>query len=350
MVKAGKRGSGIHRTSSGEKKATRATSWVVAPDGQASKPVRQDERRSAAPEQSLGGHPLFGVPAQGTAGNFVANPGSTGVAARGWAAGEVPAAVPYDPARMDWQNQSGWDAAAQIAVSQRLQAKAALLSTTAEMVPTAAEMIPPLVVPQEMSPQPQPVLRSGVAEPLELVIGGRAKPVPVLASVAPDHAIARRLSSDPTAIRDAARALALQVTQQIDEIRKWRPNDATRLAAHNQLVEFLEKLIAELTNLADVLDQAILRGTTEQPEPVFLGTAGKIAKWLQVALLKWVDENDTMIIDVSARVALYSTSVTVMHLTGADTNPAIGGLAALLFPRRRQGKETERGSKKRASK
>src|SRR5215472_15783384 len=85
-----------------------------------------------------------------------------------------------------------------------------------------------------------------------------------------------------------------------------------------------------LADLADALDKAISQGSEGRPEPIFLGTAGKIAEQLHVGLIEWIEENRTMVVDVPIRIGLFGLGAMFLHAVGADSVTAIGSLAWLL--------------------
>jgi len=298
------------------------------------------------PEEPPAGQPTFsGVAAQGVAGSSPRDSELMGVAARGIAAGEVPSAMPYDPARMDWENRSSWDAAAQIAASRR-RLSPAVLSTIGVTMPP----LPLITPPQEAPSEARSVLHAGVAASTNAGFSGRAELTLAPVSPAPDHLIKQDLSARPTDIRNGARALAAQFVAEAEDLKKSMPNDGSRLAAQKQLIDLFERMARGLGELADALDQAISKGTDGQLEPVFLGTAGKIADELRRALVEWLEENRTMVFDVPVKIALFGAGVAFLHSIGADSFTAIGGLTALVLRRGQLGKSSGRNSKKRARK
>jgi hypothetical protein len=48
-----------------------------------------------------------------------------------------------------------------------------------------------------------------------------------------------------------------------------------------------------LAQLADALDKAVSNATDGKPEPVLLGTAGRIASGLHQGMMEWLTENRT---------------------------------------------------------
>ena len=145
--------------------------------------------------------------------------------------------------------------------------------------------------------------------------------------------IRRRLSQHPADIRDTARTLAREVNEQIQELKRSTPNEADRLAAHNDFMAFLEKMAVGLNKLADAVDQAIADGSDGKLEPVFLGTAGKIARQLHVGLMECLEANRTLVSEIPIRVGLFGLGVAFLHSIGADSLGAIGGLTALALRR-----------------
>jgi hypothetical protein len=105
------------------------------------------------------------------------------------------------------------------------------------------------------------------------------------------------------------------------------------LAEHDALVAFFEKMAKGLADLADALDRAVSTGTNGQLEPVFLGTAGRIARQLHLALFEWLEKERTTIIGVPMRLAIFGVSIAFLHLIGADSASAIAGLTTLVLQR-----------------
>ncbi len=108
-------------------------------------------------------------------------------------------------------------------------------------------------------------------------------------------AIARRISQSPIGLRDAARAFSQAFAAEAEAFQKI--ND--RSDGHERLMDFFEKMAAGLAELADALDQAIERGSPNgQIEPIFLGTAGKVVRTLQVWSTEWLEENRSLVVGV----------------------------------------------------
>ena len=84
------------------------------------------------------------------------------------------------------------------------------------------------------------------------------------------------------------------------------------------------------SELADALDKAIGGASDDKPEPIFLGTAGKIAEHLHLRLMEWLEANRTLVIDVPIKLGLFGAGVAFLHSIGADSATAIGSLAWLL--------------------
>jgi hypothetical protein len=144
-------------------------------------------------------------------------------------------------------------------------------------------------------------------------------------------AIDRTLSQQPADIRDSMRALSQEFKAQIEELNAVRPNDPARADAHDDVVALFEKMAKGLSDLADALDAAINDAIDGKPEPVFLGKAKEIALGLQRVLVKWLDESGTVIFERPLRITLFSLGVAFLHLIGADSVTAIGGLTAIVL-------------------
>jgi hypothetical protein len=86
---------------------------------------------------------------------------------------------------------------------------------------------------------------------------------------------------------------------QVRELKQQRPNDPDRIAQRDKLIVLTENVAIGLANLADNLDRAIRKGSTDKPEPVFLGKAGEIVKQLHFEFMTWLKENRTAVFDVS---------------------------------------------------
>jgi len=121
---------------------------------------------------------------------------------------------------------------------------------------------------------------------------------------APEHyaasiqIIERRLLERPDDIRAAARSLA-------DAFKE--PNEPRQLAQYQNLRDFFEQMAAGLADLADALDRAFSSATgspASSPEPIFLGKAAEIARWLQNLTHRWLEEIGTDVIGVPVRIGL----------------------------------------------
>jgi hypothetical protein len=138
--------------------------------------------------------------------------------------------------------------------------------------------------------------------------------------------IQKILSDQPIAIAKAARALAEQVAAQITELQQAKPNDPGRLAQYDALLPFLEKLASGLGDLADALDRLAM---PNESEPVLLGKASDIARWLQKTVTDWLETNRTMVIDVPVRLGLFGLAVAFAHQLGVDGTAVTASLAYL---------------------
>jgi len=142
-----------------------------------------------------------------------------------------------------------------------------------------------------------------------------------------------RQSEHPVDIRDAARALSRAFSEQVEELKRFKPNDPDRLVEHEGLVAFFERMASGLAELANALDKAINGATDGKLEPVFLGTAGKIAEQLHLGLMEWLEANRTLCIEVPIRLALFGAGMAFLHSIGADGITAITALTTLVFKR-----------------
>ncbi len=142
--------------------------------------------------------------------------------------------------------------------------------------------------------------------------------------------IERRLTEQPAAIHDTARALSKEFKSQVRELKRQRPNDPDRIAQRDNLVILSENIATGLANLADNLDQAIRKGSNGKLEPVFLGKAAEVVQRLHFEFMEWLKENGTAVFDVSCRVGIFLTGVAFLHSLGADSVTAITALGVLV--------------------
>ncbi len=142
--------------------------------------------------------------------------------------------------------------------------------------------------------------------------------------------IRRRLQERPDDIRAAAWGYANAFKEHARELREGKiPNEADQLAQYKSLLDFLEQMAAGLAELADALDRAISSATgspASSPEPIFLGKAAEIARWLQGRTHQWLEEIGTDVIGVPVRIGVLLTGIEFLHLLGADSAAAIGAL------------------------
>jgi hypothetical protein len=136
------------------------------------------------------------------------------------------------------------------------------------------------------------------------------------------------LSERPAEIRDAARALSQEFMAQVEELKRSRPND-DRLAKHDDLVAFFEKMAAGLSNLADALDRAVNEATEGKLEPAFLGTAAEVVRQLQLGAMEWLEKNRMTVFEVPFRIGLFGLGLAFVHALGVD-NHFVEGLIAYL--------------------
>lgn len=143
------------------------------------------------------------------------------------------------------------------------------------------------------------------------------------------QAIVHRLSTQPVDIRDAARAFAHAFKQEAENLRSHRPNDRSEreLAKYDDLVSFLEKMAAGLTNLAAALDKAIKEGSVD---PARLTDAAQITRNLHQAVMQWLENNVGNKIGAVVDVALFTSGILFLHSIGADSVAAIGALGLII--------------------
>ena len=99
-----------------------------------------------------------------------------------------------------------------------------------------------------------------------------------------------RLSREPGDIRELARNLSQEFASQAEDLKRSRPNDE-RLAQHDDLIAFFERMAAGLAQLADALDQAVKEGTGGSLDFVSLGKAAQIARALHQGVMQWIEQN-----------------------------------------------------------
>jgi hypothetical protein len=188
---------------------------------------------------------------------------------------------------------------------------------------SAAAIEMPATGPLESSRGIPLVMRESLAAGSIGVSGAQAE---LTLRAAPDS-IERTLSDRHFDVANAARALAEQFSAQVEELRQNKPNDPDRLTQYDSLIPFLEKMAYGLANLADALDK--LAGSDAAPEPVLLGKAAEIARWLQKAATDWLEANNTMVIDVPIRLGLFGFGIAFVHALGIDSTAVTAGLAYL---------------------
>lgn len=142
--------------------------------------------------------------------------------------------------------------------------------------------------------------------------------------------IESRLTEQPVAIRNTARALSKEFKSQATELKQQRPNDPDRIAQRENLVVLFENMATGLANLADNIDQAIVKASEDKPEPVFLGKAAEVVQQLHFEFMTWLKENGTAVFDVSFRVGIFLTGAVFLHSLGADSVTAVGALGYIL--------------------
>jgi hypothetical protein len=177
----------------------------------------------------------------------------------------------------------------------------------------------------------------------QLATAGNA-PVSVTSVTVGSTAVEGRLSREPAAIRDAARNFSREFARQADDLKRSRPNDE-RLAQHDDLIGFFERMAAGLAELADALDQAVKEGTGGSLDSVSLGKAAQIAQGLHQGVMQWLEQNFTASIDCAVRIGLFGAGVMFLHSIGADGVAAVGALGTLAL-KGGQAKDRPNGKKK----
>jgi hypothetical protein len=147
--------------------------------------------------------------------------------------------------------------------------------------------------------------------------------------IATKSEIERRISEQPAAIHDIARALSREFKSQARALKQQRPNDPDRIAQRDILLVLTENTATGLANLADNLDQAIRKGSNGKLEPLFLGKAAEVVQRLHFGFTGWLKENGTAVFDVSYRIGIFLIGVAFLHSLGADSVTAIGALGIL---------------------
>ena len=144
--------------------------------------------------------------------------------------------------------------------------------------------------------------------------------------------IVDRLSKQPVVIRDTARAYAHALKREAESLRSHRPNDRSEreLAKYDDLVSFLEKMAAGLTDLAAALDEAIKEATEGSVDPARLTAAAQITHNLQQAVMQWLENNAGSRLSGILDVAMFTGSVLLLHSFGADSATAIGALGYIV--------------------
>jgi hypothetical protein len=104
-----------------------------------------------------------------------------------------------------------------------------------------------------------------------------------------------RLSREPAAIGDLARNLSQEFASQAEDLKRSRPNDERRLAQHDDLIDFFERMADGLAQLADALDQAVKQGTGASLDSVSLGKAAEIARGLHQSVMQWMTRTSQLL-------------------------------------------------------
>ena len=223
---------------------------------------------------------------------------------------------PFQPDPSQWSNTSNWDDAAVVPNRMFPQRNAALLDSSMGS--------------QVFAPPPEQAVSIETVQPANSVAtvdtppgaGAGTAPREIKTTPVEAHsgaaleasgslaANADVLRADRRAITTITQNLAantsenqviaqglLQVTQaKIAELRDARLNDRETA----DLIQFLEWLARGLTELVENLDRAI----ADPSEPIFLGTAGEIARNLKLGLLDAVEKHRVKIWEVGALVGV----------------------------------------------
>jgi hypothetical protein len=120
----------------------------------------------------------------------------------------------------------------------------------------------------------------------------------------------QQFSNHPAEIRDAARALAQAVKDQIAKMKEARRNDV------GDFINFLEWVAQELDRLVDALDRAIKDPDDQQP--IFLGEAGKIANHLKTGLYEYLEQHRADISGHMITGGLVIAAAGFLHACGFD--------------------------------
>jgi hypothetical protein len=154
-----------------------------------------------------------------------------------------------------------------------------------------------------------------------------------------------RLSREPAAIRDLARNLSQEFASQAEDLKRSRPNDE-RLAQHDDLIAFFERIACGLAELADALDEAVSKGTAGSLDSGSLGKAAQIARGLHQGVMQWIEQNVTSSIDRVFNVGLFCAGIAFLHWIGADSTKVVAGLTTLLAIKGGQAKDAPKSKKK----
>ena len=197
---------------------------------------------------------------------------------------------------------AGWmgsDDASNKVIAQREAARRSRLAGTTEF---------PVTVP----PPPEPAPVDAVSAAVYTGAGQLTAHTQILEGVgyARDRS-ERQLSDNPVEIRDAARALAQAVKDQIAELKEPRLND-TKTA---DFIDFLEMIARELDKLVDALDRAI---ASVDQQGIFLGEAKKIADQLKTGFYEYLEQHRADIAGYSIKISLVSAAAWFLHACGFD--------------------------------
>lgn len=193
----------------------------------------------------------------------------------------------------------------------------------AEAADTSRELHPPLMVPAALRPPAAPVGGQGASI-------AAATGTATAASTSPDDVVAK-LSQDPVGIAQAARALANSFAEEVDRLKRSRPNEPDQLAQHDDLVATYENMQLGLSGIADALEQSVATGSPGRPEPVCLGIAAKIVRQLQTGLFGYLGKYRNAVWVAPINLCLFGAGITFLNYFGFANAYSIGGLTALLL-------------------
>jgi hypothetical protein len=186
---------------------------------------------------------------------------------------------------------------------------------------------------------PQPIIvesRHALENTLTMSVSRAGSSAPIAQS-----AVERRIAERASDIRDAAHALSKAFTEQLDLLRKSKPNDPARLPDYEDLVAFFERMASGLAKLAGTLDELMEAVASKSDrEPLFLGKAAEIAEQLNIGLMEWLEQNRSKVFDYPIKLSLFAGSLLFLHHFAIDTDTVLKIVGGYILGRASSGSQS----------